>query len=272
MLGTDLMEVFGTYHQVMGLSRAEFDITNPEQCRARIGDFGPDAIINAAALTRVDYCESHEQEAFSANADGARNLAEAASAAGSILVHYSTDYIFDGRKTDPYVEEDLPNPQSVYGKSKLRGEELVRAVSPNHLILRTSWVFGRNGKNFIRTILGAGREQRTLRVVHDQRGSPSYTRDLASQTQRMLLAGCRGVYHLTNSGSCTWYELATAALAWAGLSEVEVLPVTTAEYPLPTPRPANSVLANARLQREGLQVMRSWQEAAREYVQTYLRG
>lgn len=266
MLGTDLMKETGSRHEVCGVDRQELDIVDREQCLELLGNFRPDSVINAAALTQVDYCETHEEEAFLINGYGAGNLAEAAASVGALLVHYSTDYIFDGQKAGPYLEEDAPKPRSAYGRSKLRSEELVRSNGKDHLILRTAWLFGQNGVNFIRTILGAAKQGQPLRVVNDQKGSPTYSRDLAAHTIRMIEAGCRGTYHLTNSGSCTWYQLAASAVEWAGLKDVQVLPVTTAEFPRPAPRPANSVLANARLKREAFPPMRPWQAAAREYV------
>ncbi len=266
MLGTDLAALAGSRHEILGVDRQEMDITDPRQCLEFVTKFHPDAVINAAALTQVDYCESHAEEAFLINGQGAGNLAEAAAAADAVAVQYSTDYVFDGLKDGAYVEEDSTNPQSAYGKSKLRGEELVRLRGPGHLIVRTAWLFGKNGVNFIRTIVGLARKGHTLRVVDDQRGSPTYSRDLAAHTLRMVEAGCRGTYHLTNSGSCTWYGLAVYALERAGLKDTEVKPVTTAEFPRPAPRPANSVLANARLEREGFPAMRPWQEAVCEYV------
>ncbi len=183
-------------------------------------DAHPDVIIHAAALTNVDYCETHEEEAFRVNGEGTRNLAEAALAAHALLVYYSTDYLFDGAKPDGYREEDAPNPLSVYGKSKLMGESSVRATSPNHLILRTSWLFGCHGKNFIRTIVSLAQEGKPLRVVDDQRGSPTFTRDLAARTAFLLQAGCWGTYHVTNSGVCSWYELACRSVAWAGIDGI----------------------------------------------------
>ena len=205
-------------------------------------------IINAAAMTRVDDCESREDEAFRVNALGAGNLAAAASEAGARLVHYSTDYVFDGRK-----QGALPRGGSALSARCLRkiqaagrGAGAGRDVA-EHLIIRTAWLFGRHGPNFIRTILAAARSGRPLRVVNDQRGSPTYAADLAAHSVRLVEAGCRGTYHVTNSGSCTWYELARFALDCAGMGGVSVEPVTTAEYPRPAPRPANSVLANARL-------------------------
>lgn len=271
MLGSDLVETFGAVHETTGVDLPQLDITRLDACLAALREFRPDIVVNAAAFTQVDVCESREEEAFQVNASGAGNLAKAAASLGARLVHYSTDYIFDGRKQGPYVEEDAPDPQSVYGKSKLLGETLIREHCPDHLIVRTSWLFGRNGNNFIRTILGAARKGSSLRVVNDQKGSPTYAKDLAEHTLTMIHAGCRSTYHVTNSGSCTWFELASNALVWAGMPEVPVTPVSTSEFPRPAPRPSNSVLANARLQRDGLVPMRPWQAAAREYVELHLR-
>jgi dTDP-4-dehydrorhamnose reductase len=270
MLGTDLMETFGPLHDVTGFDRPELDISKPEACLAGVKEIEPDIVINAAAFTQVDECETREEEAFSINGHGAGNLSKAAASTGSLFVHYSTDYVFDGSKEGAYREDDAVNPQSVYGKSKLLGENLVRRNCPNHLILRTSWLFGRNGANFIRIILGAAQKGTPLRVVDDQKGSPTYSRDLAAQTLKMIAAGCRSTYHVTNSGYCTWFDLASRTLEWAGINGVPITPVSTSEFPRPAPRPANSTLANARLEQEGLDLMRSWQDAAREYIQNSL--
>jgi dTDP-4-dehydrorhamnose reductase len=271
MLGTDLMEAFSSVHDTTEMDLPELDITQLEQCHAKLKKFRADVVINAAAFTQVDACEAREKEAFLVNGDGAGNLAIAAAASGAMLVHYSTDYVFDGQKEAAYVEEDLPNPQNVYGKSKLLGETLIREHCPNHLILRTSWLFGPNGSNFIRTIVNAARKGNPLRVVNDQKGSPSYSKDLAAQTLRMIAAGCRSTYHVTNSGYCTWYELASEAVAWAGMQSIPIAPVSSSEFPRPALRPANSVLANAHLERDGLLLMRPWQAAVREYVERYLK-
>ncbi len=271
MLGTDLMEAFNSVHDTTGIDLPELDITQQESCHAKLKEFRADVVINAAAFTQVDACESREQEAFLVNGHGAGNLAIAAASSGAMLVHYSTDYVFDGRKEAAYVEDDLPNPQNVYGKSKLLGETLIREHCPNHLILRTSWLFGPNGSNFIRTIVNAARKGNPLRVVNDQKGSPSYSKDLAAHTLRMIEAGCRSTYHVTNSGCCSWYELASEAVAWAGMLDIPIAPVPSSEFPRPAPRPANSVLANAHLERAGLPLMRPWQAAVREYVEHYLK-
>jgi dTDP-4-dehydrorhamnose reductase len=267
MLGADLMEVFSPGNEVVGLDLPQIDITDPEQCLATVGKFQPDVILNAAAYTRVDDCETNPDKAFSVNGDGPGNLARAADKRNALLVHYSTDYVFDGQKEEPYLEEDSPNPQSVYGKSKLLGEDFVRRICRSHLILRTSWLFGRNGANFIRTIVGVAQKGAPLRVVNDQRGSPTYSRDLAAHTLKMIQARCRATYHVTNSGFCTWFELASHVVAWAGIQDLSIQPVTTAEFQRPAPRPANSVLANTHLERDGLPAMRSWKAAAKEYFE-----
>jgi len=267
MLGTDLMETFSPLYDVTGYDRPEMDISQPEACLAGVKEIKPDIVINAAAFTQVDDCETHQKEAFNINGYGAGNLSEAAASIGSLFVHFSTDYVFDGTSKEAYREEDATNPQSIYGKSKLLGETLVRRNCPNHLILRTSWLFGRNGPNFIRTIIAAARKGTPLRVVDDQKGSPTYSRDLAAQTLKMIAADCRSTYHVTNSGNCTWFDLASRVLQWAGIDGVPIAPVSTSEFQRAAPRPANSTLANARLEEEGLSLMRPWQDAAREYVE-----
>jgi dTDP-4-dehydrorhamnose reductase len=271
MLGTDLMNTMNSGNDLRGIDLPEVDITRLEQCRAVAEEFRPDVILNAAAFTRVDDCETNSGKAFLVNGDGAGNLAQSAAASGALLVHYSTDYIFNGLKKEAYLEEDEPNPQSIYGKSKLAGEDQVRRHCPNHLILRTSWLFGQHGPNFIRTIVSAARQGTPLRVVNDQKGSPTCSRDLAGHTRILIEAGCSGIYHLTNSGACTWFELAARAIEWAGIQGVPLTPVLTSEFLRPAPRPANSVLANARIKREGFPLMRPWQDAAREYVEEYLK-
>ncbi len=270
MLGSDLVRELRLHHEVAAADLPGLDIADPESCLAAVAECRPEVVINAAALTAVDYCEDHEPEAFRVNAEGAANIGRAAAGAAALLVHYSTDYIFDGSKSSAYVEEDAPNPVSAYGRSKWRGEELVRALNPGHIILRTAWLFGPQGKNFVRTVVMAAREGRPLRVVDDQRGSPTYSRDLAAWTRMLCEKQCRGTYHVTNSGTCTWYDLAAHAIRCAGMDGSRVEAVKTKEFPLPAPRPANSVLANTRLEREGFPLMRHWRDAAAEYVKGFL--
>jgi dTDP-4-dehydrorhamnose reductase len=269
MLGTDLMQVLAPRNP-LGLDLPEMDITDSRRCLRRIEELNPAVIVNAAAMTDVDYCESHEKEALKVNGEGAGNLAAAAQATGARMVHFSTDYIFDGACKGGYREEDSPGPLSAYGRSKLRGEELVRSLCREHLIVRTSWLFGCHGKNFIRTILNAAGSGQPLRVVDDQCGSPTYSRDLAQRTVTLLDAECRGVYHVTNSGTCSWYELALHSFECAAKEVPAIQAVPTREFPRPAPRPAYSILANARMQREGFPELRPWQEAVCEYIVTCL--
>ena len=271
MLGTDLMTVLARK-----IPRAWISRTGHHGCRRvpsrRFSNQQPDLVINAAAFTNVDSCESHEDEALQVNGQGAGIWPRRLTESGAILVHYSTDYVFDGQQARLTVENDPTNPLSAYGRSKLRGEGDPASPCANHLILRTSWLFGRHGKNFIRTIVDAARAGQNLRVVDDQRGSPTYARDLAEQTWRMVAGGCRGIYHVTNGGACSWYELACRRVEWAGLWELRFDPVLPAEFPRPAPRPAVPFLPMPVWRREGLPLMRPWQEAARSYVSTCLRA
>ena len=273
MLGSDLMAVFsrdpGGY-EAIGVDLPEVDIVQPESCSCIIGDLRPDVVINAAALTCVDDCETQPESAMCVNGDGVGNIAAAAAAFGALFIHYGTDYIFDGSKTGGYTEDDIPEPASIYGKSKLLGEELARRNSPRHILIRVSWLFGANGTNFIRTVVNAARKGNPLRVVNDQHGSPTYTKDVAAQTLKMMEAGCLGTYHVTNNGVCTWYDLAVKSIAWAKISNVFVTPVASSEYPRPAHRPTNSILIDTRLGRNGVARLRHWQDAAREYVEQYL--
>jgi dTDP-4-dehydrorhamnose reductase len=266
MLGTELMTVFAAAGPVTGVDISDLDITDAVQCHEWVNRVGPDVIVNAAALTAVDYCESHEEEANRVNGEGPGNLAQAAAKSGALFVHYSTDYVFDGMKAAAYTEDDPTCPRSAYGRSKLLGENRVQASGSGYLILRTAWLFGCHGKNFIQTILRAARSGQQLRVVDDQRGSPTSARDLAAHTRRLVESGCRGIFHATNSGACSWYELAWRCIEWAGIKGVNLSPCSTAEYSLPAPRPANSVLAAIRLENCGIGAMRPWQEAARDYI------
>ncbi len=268
MLGSDLARSFESHHEVRAVGRDTLDVADSNAWTRHLDEFLPEVVINAAAMTDVDACENYPSKAFDVNATGCQNLAKAVAYSSALVVYFSTDYVFDGAKGAPYHEEDSPNPLNVYGKSKQLGEEWIRDNCPRHLIIRTSWAFGYGGKNFVRTILSAARQGNTLRVVNDQRGSPSYTYDVAQHTLRMFERGCTGTYHLTNQGSSTWYELACGALEFSGLSNPRVVPVSTADYTRPARRPANSVLANARLEQEGFTPMRSWRSAVQQYVES----
>ena len=225
----------------------------------------PDVVINCAAWTRVDAAEDHEEEAEAVNATGAGIVAGECAAAGVRLCHMSTDYVFDGSATEPIDEDAAPNPQSAYGRTKLHGEEAVRAACADHLIVRTSWVYGRHGPNFVLTMLRLAAERPEVRVVDDQHGAPTWSGHLAPAVLRLTEIAPPGTYHLTNSGVTTWHGLALAAIRARGLA-TEVIPITTGEYPTPASRPAYSVLDNRRWRELGEPRLPGWQEALTTYL------
>jgi dTDP-4-dehydrorhamnose reductase len=219
----------------------ELDVRDADAVSRAIAEFGPTLVVHAAAWTNVDGAEGDRDGAFAVNELGSRNVARAARAAGAGLVAYSTDYVFPGDAVDGYLESDATAPRSVYGASKLAGEQAVRDEHSGAHIVRTAWVFGPRGQNFVRTMLRLGRERDELRVVDDQRGCPTYTHHLAEASLRLVEQCPPGTYHLAGGGSCTWYELASAIMRRAGL-DARVVPITSDELDRPAPRPACSIL------------------------------
>lgn len=244
-LGHDLLKTLSPGHEVTGVDIGEIDITDAASTGDVVGGSNPELVINSAAYTNVDGCETETELAWAVNATGAGNLARACAEAGAPLIHVSTDYVFDGSKGEPYLEDDPTSPLGEYGRSKLAGEEAVREALADHLIVRTAWLFGAGGNNFVKTMLRLGRERDELKVVNDQTGSPTYALHLAGAIRQ--LAETRldrpGIYHMTNSGHCTWFDFASEIFTLAGI-DVELKPTTTAEFRSPAPRPAFSVLAN----------------------------
>ena len=259
-LGVELLDVLGHDHEVIGLDLPELDITKAEATRV-IADPCPAWVVHAAAWTDVDGCERDPERAVLVNGEGTRRVAEACRTVGAGLVYLSTDYVFDGRKGAPYVETDPVSPLSAYARSKVAGEEAVRAVAPRWAIVRTAWLFGVSGKNFVKAIVEKAAAGGPVRVVDDQVGSPTYARDLAEAIAQLVSRGLTGTYHVTNAGSCSWHEFARAILKEAGLGHVPVAPLTTAELGRPAPRPAFSVLANTAWAAAGLPPVRPWPEA-----------
>ncbi len=235
--------------EVVACSRAELDLTDRDSVLAAITSTGPDVVLNAAAWTAVDACESEPDLAYCTNALGVRWVAEAARLVGAHVVHISTDYVFDGSKPEPYHEWDRPDPQSVYGRSKLGGE---RELDPSHAVVRTSWLCGTQGSNVVKTVLKA-RTQPELRFVDDQRGCPTFTADLAPAVRRLAVGRLPGTFHVTNQGETTWYGFARDILELAGADPDKVRPIATADLdpPRAAPRPANSVLDNAAFRLAG---------------------
>jgi dTDP-4-dehydrorhamnose reductase len=250
MLGQDVVRAAGA----VGYTRAELDVTDAAAVR---GALGPDDLaINCAAWTDVDGAEEHEDEALRINRDGARNVAEAAGA----VLYVSSDYVFDGTKREPYLESDLVNPQSAYGRTKLAGERVTAEANPRHYIVRTSWLFGNGGPNFVETMLRLGQERDTLRVVDDQIGRPTYTGHLALAIAQLVRGADYGIHHRAGSGECSWFDFAREIMRRAEL-ECEVEPCTTEEFPRPARRPAYSVLGSEHGDR-----LPTWQEGLDAYL------
>lgn len=265
MLGVDLVDALSRHgHAVTALRRAELDVTDRSACRDAID--GHDVVLNAAAYTAVDAAETHEREAFAVNALAAENLAHACASAGAVLVHYSTDYVFSGDDAAPYSEHAPLAPVSVYGRSKAEGERRARSVHPDGtIVLRTAWLYGEHGPNFVRTMMRLHREGRTLTVVDDQRGQPTWTHDLAEQTVGMLATGARsGTFHGTSSGVTTWYGLARAIVENLGGDPDTVEPTSSESFARAARRPANSVLGHEGWARIGMNPMRPWRIALDE--------
>lgn len=251
MLGHALQKVFP---DAMPFTHANLDITDEKSVKDLINHEHPSVVINAAAYTDVDGCEDKREYAFGVNGYGPGYLAAACAQAGAVLVHYSTDYIFNGTKTE-YREDDPPHPINAYGESKLMGEVSVMKNIENYRIIRTSWLFGAHGKNFVDTILSLSRQMETVQVVNDQVGKPTYTVDLARATPG-IISRAPGIFHITNDGQCSWYEFARAFIPNA-------IPCTTAEFPRRAKRPAYSVLANTKTP-----ALRGWREAVFDYIQS----
>ncbi len=250
--------------QLTALSQEDVDLRDSVRVSQVINESQPDWIILSAAYTDVDGCETNRDLAFAVNCEGAVNVARAAREHGSRLMFVSTDYVFDGSKSTPYEAGDSRNPMSVYGETKAQAEIRLLEILPDVLIVRTSWLFGHGGKCFPATILKLAAARPEISVVNDQRGSPTFTPDLAAALVELCRKNARGIVHATNSGNCTWYEFAKEIVGRAGLSTT-VKPVTTAEFPRPARRPANSMLSPASLHAYGIQ-MPTWQDALGRYL------
>jgi dTDP-4-dehydrorhamnose reductase len=276
-LGRDLVDLLSPRYDVVGIDVEDVDIRDREATAARIAAVSPSVVIHAAAFTDVDACESKIDFAMAVNGEGTRHVAMAAREIGARMIYYSTDYVFDGCKTQAYIETDQPNPQTVYGRSKLAGEKALAELVEDHIIMRIAWVYGRHGKNFIRTMLRLGNEQivrnrqgeqfAALKVVDDQTGNPTWTVDIVRQTERIMNEDVRGIVHATSEGQVSWYRLACDVFEIQRLP-VRVEPCTTDEFPRPAPRPRMSALENARLKSRGLNVMRDYREALMEFLKT----
>lgn len=268
-LGRDLVSLLSQNNfEVYGYGRDELDITNIDNVEQVFNEVKPDIVIHSAAHTKVDLAESEPDQAYLINGIGTRNISLFAEKVGAKLVYVSTDYVFDGTATKPINEFTPTNPQGIYGKSKLAGEHFVRDLHSRFFIVRTSWVYGEHGGNFVKTMLNLAQENKSLKVVADQVGCPTYTKDLAKTILEIMQTEKYGIYHVSNSGQCSWYEFAVAIFEEAGL-QPDVSPCSTEEFPRPAPRPAYSVFDHMALRLNGFNEVRHWREALREFIENY---
>jgi dTDP-4-dehydrorhamnose reductase len=271
MLGRDLVEALYSLFradEVFGWDIDEIDIQEENNTIAKVESLQPGIVINVAAYTDVDGCESNGEKAFAVNAEGMRHVALGAARCGSKVVYLSTDYIFDGKKEKPYLEDDLPNPLNVYGRSKLRGEQYVQELAKDSLIVRTEWLYGKHGNNFVTSILRQAREKRALSVVNDQIGLPTYTIDLSKAISLLIEQDARGIFHVANSDPCSWYDYAQMILKLSGIKRVEVIPISSKEAGRQATRPSYSVLDTQKFRRETGMELRPWPEALKDYLST----
>ncbi|MCM3763498.1 dTDP-4-dehydrorhamnose reductase [Neobacillus niacini] len=265
-LGQDvLLELERKNHQAIGTDRDDLDITIEGDVQAFIAEVKPDVILHCAAYTNVDAAEADEETAYRVNGLGTKNLALAAKQIGAKMLYISTDYVFDGTGTEPYEVDDPTKPLGAYGRTKLAGEEFVQELLEQFFIVRTAWVFGAYGHNFVKTMLRLGKERGEVGVVHDQVGSPTYTVDLAKFMVELMETEKYGIYHATNSGVCSWYEFAVEIFKQAGLN-VKVNPLTTEQFPRPAARPKYSVLSKKKIEAQGFTPLPNWQDALTAYL------
>ncbi len=263
-LGADLIDVWSD--DIKAFAHAELDISDRAAVLEAVTHELPELVINAAAYTRVDECETNSELAFEVNAVGAKNVAEAAQASNAAVMFISTDYVFDGEQGSPYAEDDVPAPLNVYGVSKLAGEHFVRQSNPRHYVVRTSSLFGVNARsNFVEAVIRKAQAGEPLRVVDDQISSPTFTHDLAMKLQELAATDAFGLYHITNPGSTSWYGLAAKVFDLMGMDPT-MTPITSEELALPARRPAFSVLENGALAKAGLAELRPWEQAIAAYL------
>lgn len=266
LLGKEIAGVFDDSAGIRTTDLEEWDVTNPAACRREVDGFRPDVVIHCAAYTAVDRAESEPEVARILNVEGTRNVARACRGRGALMVTFGTDYIFDGASPRPYREEDPPNPLSVYGKTKWAAEQALREEGGDHLLVRTQWMFGPAGKNFIRTILEKARRGETLRVASDQVGCPTFSRDLAVAVRSLLGARARGTVHFSGEGETSWFGLARCVLERCGLPAALLSPARTRDLPYPAPRPAYGVLSKEKYRAITGISPRPWEEAVGEYL------
>jgi dTDP-4-dehydrorhamnose reductase len=268
-LGADCVQILGKTYDVLSFDLDEADITNTSEVESLVQSFAPDIIINCAAYTQVDSCETEKDLSWKVNAEGPENLAMSLRKIGGLLIHISTDYVFDGNKRvpDPYVETDDLLPVSYYGITKCQGEKKIKQIADRYVILRTAWLYGINGNNFLKTMLKLALKNpdNQIKVVNDQFGSPTWSYRLALQIAEIIDANEQGVYHATAEGHCSWYELAKYFLNKMDVPHA-VVPCSSDEYPTPAKRPKNSILENRHLKAKGINIMEHWRDDVDQFI------
>ncbi|MDH7481005.1 MAG: dTDP-4-dehydrorhamnose reductase [Armatimonadota bacterium] len=276
MLGNDLQKVLGGENELILTDIVgdfiPLDITDTQNVRDLLFKVHPDLVIHSAAYTDVDGCEREPEKAYRINSFGTWNVATGCEAIKIPIIYISTDFVFDGEKGEPYYEFDTPNPLSHYGKSKYAGELYVSSLCSKYYIIRTAWLYGEKGKNFPRTMLTLAKTRKELTVVDDQIGSPTFTYDLALKIRDLIQSPLYGIYHVTNKGLCSWFEFAKTTLALAGITDVEVKPIKSSEWPSPTKRPKYSVLKHWALEMQGMDDLRHWEEALKDFIKRISNG
>jgi dTDP-4-dehydrorhamnose reductase len=267
MLGFDLMKIINHTQQVTGVDIKECDITDQKATLNTLSKMNPRLVINTAAYTQVDLCETNNEKAFKINTEGVANLALACKEINAKLLHVSTDYVFDGRTQKPYREEDPVNPLSVYGRSKCKAEEAVQDLLDDFIIVRTGGLYGKQGVNFVNTIMKMARQKDELRVVNDQWMSPTSTIDLSKAIGRLHEVSAQGIFHVVNSGFCSWYQFACKIIQTTG-SRCTVIPISSEELDRPAPRPAFAVLDCSKYTKVTGMELRPWEEALTDYIST----
>lgn len=273
LLGTEIREAFARRFEVRITDLADLDVTSSSACEREIGGYRPQVVIHCAAYTAVDRAESEPEIAHAVNAEGTRNVALASRSVGALMVTFGSDYVFDGKLSRPYREDDPVCPLSVYAKSKLVAEEALKEAGGEHLLIRTQWLYGTAGRNFISAILDKARKGETLRVVSDQTGCPTFAKDLAGAVLKLVDAGARGTVHFSNEGETTWYGLARFVLDRSpALRDAELLPAATRDLSYPAPRPAYSVLSKEKYKKITGESPRPWDEAVGEFLESIAGG
>jgi len=268
MLGSDLLEQMSHHHEVIGMDVDEIDITSAGDCVKAIEDTAPQIVINAAGYTNVDGCETAKEECFAVNAEALKNIAVACHRKNIRIIHFSTDYVFNGTGSAPYKEDDDCDPINTYGASKLAGERYLQTLAQNYIIIRTAWLYGVNGKNFVRTILEKAKTTPRLTVVDDQLGSPTYTKDLAAAVDLLIEKNAQGIFHVTNRGSCSWYQFAVKILQESGIENVEVSPIKSDQLARTAKRPAYSILSMQKFISTTGKAMQPWQLGLQDYLES----